>query len=766
MSRYKTLILLAHQFVIAFVLLTGLALEGSCTALTITNVATVGGSWDSGAGTFDIEFDITWRDSWRISSGPSNWDAAWVIIKFRKNNGDWAHATLSNVIPSSPGTVPAGGMEVIPGLVNQDAAYNINTNPVVGVHIYRTADGQGTFTATDVRLRWHYAHDGVSPGDSLQFKVIGIEMVYITQGAFYAGDTSSTNSLKEGTADTDPWYITDENEIATTSTASNGFYYPGGGDAAGTIFSIPAAYPKGYKAFYVMKYEITQEQYALFFNTIPAGTARTNRDITSATDSLSNTLVNRNNLWNDSGVMSLPDQGADETYCAVPVNFLSWEDLSAWLAWAGLRPFSELEYEKAARGPNAAVSNEYAWGSTAITPAADVSGDGLVSEVASNSGANANYGNDADILGPLRIGSFADLNRSSVSRTGAGAGYYGVMEMSGNLIERAITIGNSEGRAFTQIHGAGEVDANGRASVTTWPSATTAVGTGLRGGGWISASSTLHISDRSVASSAQTARDSSYGGRGARTALTPTPTPTPTSTPTPVPTQTPTGTPTDTPTALPTDTPVDTPTSTSTPNDTPTFTPTALPTETPTGTPTVTPTLTPSETPTVTPTATPTNTNTPTVTPSGTPTSSPTASVTTTPTITPTSTPTSTPTAEVAGGCIECGNADLLNDLNIAVTSSCASLATTLQDLGTLQRGAGLTWSNAHVQLDYDSTVAGCWVVSINVSMCAGGAFTATSITCDPFSASFSFNVDTSDPNYTCCNNDPNVSVSITITAP
>jgi formylglycine-generating enzyme required for sulfatase activity len=568
------------QIGLLLIALLGIAMNGDCTALKISNVSTVAGSWDVGAGTFDLEFDITWKDSWRMSSGPANWDAAWVIIKFRKNGGEWGHATLSNTIPTSPGTAPSGGMEVLPGLINQNSAYNINTNPAVGALIYRKIDGQGTFTATDVRLRWHYAHDGVTPGDSLQFKIIGIEMVYITQGGFYAGDTSSTNALKEGSADSDPWYIASENEITTTNTSSNGFYYPGAGDAAGTVFAVPTAYPKGHKAFYMMKYEIMQEQYLLFFNTIPSGTPRSNRDITTATDSLNNTLVNRNNLWTNSGAMSLPDQGTDETYCSVPANYLSWEDLSAWLDWAGLRPFSELEYEKAARGPLTAVSGEYAWGSTAITAAADVAGDGRVSEVASNAGANANYGNDPDIQGPLRIGSFADLNNSSVSRTGAGAGYYGVMELSGNLVERAVTIGNSQGRAFRQLHGSGAVDANGRADVSTWPSSTTAVGAGLRGGGWISASSVLSTSDRSVAASAQTARESSYGGRGARTALTPTPTNTPT--PTHTPTGTPTETPTHTPSTTPTDTPIDTPTNT--PTNTPTSTPT--PTTTPTATPT------------------------------------------------------------------------------------------------------------------------------------------------------------------------------------
>ena len=30
-----------------------------------------------------VQFDLTWENSWRVSSGPSNWDAAWVFVKFR-----------------------------------------------------------------------------------------------------------------------------------------------------------------------------------------------------------------------------------------------------------------------------------------------------------------------------------------------------------------------------------------------------------------------------------------------------------------------------------------------------------------------------------------------------------------------------------------------------------------------------------------------------------------------------------------------------------
>ena len=48
----------------------------------------------------EVEFDLSWNNSWRISSGPANWDAAWVFFKYRtldqsgKGQGNWQHATL------------------------------------------------------------------------------------------------------------------------------------------------------------------------------------------------------------------------------------------------------------------------------------------------------------------------------------------------------------------------------------------------------------------------------------------------------------------------------------------------------------------------------------------------------------------------------------------------------------------------------------------------------------------------------------------------
>ncbi|MFO0416876.1 MAG: SUMF1/EgtB/PvdO family nonheme iron enzyme [Pseudomonadota bacterium] len=470
-------------------------------------------NYDTNTGTMDVGFDLSWNYSWRLSTAPSNWDAMWVFVKFRRNQGDWQHASLMDTGHTAP-----SGSTISVGLENPSAAFNIATNPGVGAFIYKSSAGFGSNAFSGVRLKWNYSQDGVVVGDRIDIQAHAIHMVYVPEGAFYAGDTASTNALVQGSADTDPWYIDSESAITTANISSNGFYYPGGGDAAGSAFTIPADFPKGFRGFYVMRHEISQEQWRNFFNSLPTtGSARGNRDCTSASGKNSDGLVSRNNSsWSGTGAASLPDQGGGATYCNVPMSYLGWEDFTAYLDWAGLRPLSELEYEKAARGTASVVSSEYAWGTSAGTNASGVTNAGLVTEVPANVGANVNW--SGGVSGPLRVGSFASLNYGGASRVNAGGSYYGVLELSGNLRERVVTIGNSDGRAFTGAHGDGTIDADGRSDVSNWPSPTTASGSGFRGGSWNDASSAAKVSDRSLAATADTTRASTYGGRGGRRA--------------------------------------------------------------------------------------------------------------------------------------------------------------------------------------------------------------------------------------------------------
>jgi hypothetical protein len=211
------------------------------------------------------------------------------------------------------------------------------------------------------------------------------------------------------------------------------------------------------------------------------------------------------------------------------MNYLAWGDLTAFLDWAGLRPMSELEYENAGRGsrctavpcgsnstPIAAVAGEYAWGSTSITRGTSISDSGLASERA-HSGSNANITGSPSLGGPLRVGSFAKGVTTNM-RVNSGGGFYGVMELSGNVYERAVTVGNSTGLLFEgRYHGNGVLDSDGEANVTTWPG-TSGQGAGFRGGDLSNVATYARLSDRYLAALTVTFRDFHIGGRGVRSA--------------------------------------------------------------------------------------------------------------------------------------------------------------------------------------------------------------------------------------------------------
>jgi formylglycine-generating enzyme required for sulfatase activity len=459
-------------------------------------------------GNGEVEFDLTWNNSWRSTHPvePYNWDAVWIFARIGINGGDWAPLKLN----TTGHTIPAGFTHTM-GLVDTGASHNASTNPAVGMFVYRSSDGFGTATVADMRLQWSYADNGAVSGDTVEIRVVGIEMVYIPEGAFYAGDNATSYaSFKQGSGDNDPWYISSESAVSVTNAVSDGYYYVtdfyNGDDTTGAVFTIPAAFPKGYGAFYAMKGELSQGQWITFFNML-TDMQKNTRDITGATGKNTDTNTVRNNISWTSGEATL-NGGA---YSGVAINFLSWADLTAYLDWAGLRPMSELEYEKSGRGPKDAVAGEYAWGTTSITNATSITHSGLSNE---RGQAGSNIVTDSS-LGPLRVGSFA---QGVNTRVAAGGGFYGALELSGNVMERSVTVGNSAGRTFEgRAHGNGVLDSNGNPNVTSWPG-TNAVGAGFRGGSWRYGASNARLSDRLVAGNGNPLRDNYWGGRGVRSA--------------------------------------------------------------------------------------------------------------------------------------------------------------------------------------------------------------------------------------------------------
>lgn len=90
--------------VIGIVALNLVFLETAFANNVVVNNITLTGQNTGSDFTF-VQFDITWDNSWRVSAGPANYDAAWVFVKFSTNgSATWNHATLA----TSGHTAPAG----------------------------------------------------------------------------------------------------------------------------------------------------------------------------------------------------------------------------------------------------------------------------------------------------------------------------------------------------------------------------------------------------------------------------------------------------------------------------------------------------------------------------------------------------------------------------------------------------------------------------------------------------------------------------------
>ncbi len=516
--------LVVTLFLLCLILSIGNAIFGH--GVVVSNVSITGQNTTNGYTL--VQFDISWDNSWRVSSGPENWDACWVFVKYRlKTQTIWNHATLN----TSGHTAPANSTISTP-------------SDGKGIFIYRSADlVQGSVSYPGTQLRWNYGIDGIADDDSVEICVFAIEMVYVPQGSFYVGDGTSVflqGQFESGTSGT-PFQITSEGALTLGGGVLGSL---GNNNASGmasvdnfndaTSQTLPADFPKGYAGFYCMKYSITQEQYVVFLNKLTreqqntrtatalgVGTiAVTNRYVMSN----SSTMSNRNGIRCDDPIDAndpitfycdfngndTPNEAGDGQNIAC--NYLSWGDLAAYLDWAALRPMTELEYEKACRGNQSAVANEYAWGSTSITQATGISNSGADNETASNAGANCAYDNHASVPGPMRVGNFG---QGVNTRAGVGASYYGIMELSGNLWERPVTVGIPPGRAFTGTHGNGSLDATGNADATNWPG-TNGSGAGFRGGQFQTTPAQLRVSSRVSTNAASGFRSWTNGGRGVR----------------------------------------------------------------------------------------------------------------------------------------------------------------------------------------------------------------------------------------------------------
>lgn len=476
------------------------------------------------AKTVAIRINISWENSWRDSI---NWDAAWIFFKYKEPKDSiwrWRHGTLSKT-----GNYAGNSTAPLKFAIPDD---------LKGAFLYRQAAGSGNIKSDSVRLFWNYGADGVSNIDSVEIRVFATEMVYVPEGTFAIGDGNGKersnmsfqlkNAPNNYAVITDLWSPLINTFVNNNTTGSDDvtLYRDGirisglnGIDVNDDKVADHRDFPTGYRSFYSMKYEVTQGQYADFLNTLSLrdtsmgmmymDTMRLKKVPVKLKAALQNldpfyystpVEVFRHSISLDTVDVRYRVSRPDRAYGQGNSNHLvSFSD------WSGLRPMSELEFEKACRGPLPPYfwnptnpgnvgdtmkkwwGADWAWGNdTAVFRLSNMmynnssklqySGVENGAEFFTNYDVYRRYTNpissffwimrDSSSMaidngnGPFRVGIFAN---DSSTRISSGAGYYGIMDLSKNVSEYVISIGSTSARAFSyKIHGDGMLDAYGQ----------------------------------------------------------------------------------------------------------------------------------------------------------------------------------------------------------------------------------------------------------------------------------------------------------------
>lgn len=463
-----------------------------------------------------LTFTISWDNSWSISAGPSNWDAVWIFVKRQKctGNNEWVHQKLN--------TTSAQHSAMVGGNTSTDVAVDA-VQDGMGVFVKRIgANVVGSVATQTIMIKLATTNPTIVTTANDNFKILGIEMVYVPQGEFYVGDgrTTNTNNFSVGTT-TQPVKIT--NAIQTNGLGAYSNYTSD--PKLGAPVDLPSTFPYGYNGFYCMKYEISQGLNVEFLNTLTYDQQAVKLTVRGETNLPNNDNIYFNNNW--SGFRTYIPAGGKGTFNTVPARFTSvyphipenllWQDLTSILDWSGLRPMSEFEFEKVCRGPLLPVKNEYPWGNTLINQV--VNGQ-YGANITWTSGADGNC-NYKDNLGAIRSGFAAT---STTNRSQAGATYYGILDIGGQMWEQCVGGGSQFNYTkFTITNGDGVLNDLGLANVDFWPiNGGVSSGTILKGGYHYSPAYGLNIiqvSDRTFYDGLSTNKDSrngSVGGRGVR----------------------------------------------------------------------------------------------------------------------------------------------------------------------------------------------------------------------------------------------------------
>lgn len=487
-----------------------------------------------------ISFTLSWDNSWRVDNNnhpQNNMDGVLVFFKFRTETGEWQNLSLG---------APFNGFPFFGLPANFEYASYGNAKI-----FHPSTVGKGSISGL-----FKFSTPAL-PYD-VEVRAFAVEMVNIPLSSTTFGDGNGLSESTNAFHETDNNYAVyntfvnvdanafDDDEIETPNNFS---INPGSGLAQ---LNIDNPHFPTYNVTWCMKYEISQGAYRDFLNTlnVTQQTTRTANLPTSptGTGALTTSGNNRNfiEIKNpsvdgfpaeygcDASGNNVYDEADDGEFVAC--NYLSWPDIAAWLDWAGLAPLNEIQFETICKNNyyNQPIFGEYAWENKLINSSAFALGNfNTQSEFASNISTtlgNAIF-NQSGLDGPVRNGIFSTA--TTTNRKQSGAAFYGVMEMSGNLSEACVTVGNVAGRSYNKLglpglsRGDGILSPNGNALVSYWPGnvaatimetiataeVTTGAGTINRGGSWNSPKEQLRIADRSGGEVSAT-RLATQGGRG------------------------------------------------------------------------------------------------------------------------------------------------------------------------------------------------------------------------------------------------------------
>lgn len=463
---------------------------------------------------YRITFDLNWQDAF---CNDINCDGVYVFARYKKPN-------VYEFLPAPLTEISDGEFDRTDKL---PPTFDIGRNSVrlggyareLGIFFFPIEKCSKTAVSAENMII-----EVQTDGEAEDIQLFAVEMVYIPQDKHYIGDPE--NGISKGgklkncyyTYPQSSAYLIDSEEEIHFSAEEGCLYCDYGTPNSRQEedrFIIPASFPKGYMAMWYMKHSLTEKQYVQFLNCL---TRQQQSHVKSniSGDVISNYYVITNTDHERDRAAIVCRRSGNGTEAPVKfftaaenrsVNGISYNDVSAYACFVGLRPITEFEYEKAARDPLPAVAGEFAWGSTNIGRVFHfngVDGSGTEKPISQTVGAicNCNYGtgiapfeaasktvaDNPGWKGPISAGLFqhGGLVEGYSERECTGASYYGVMEMCSNVWGNLITPARAEGRVFNGTHGNGILDESGMHTMSTWPDPKTGVGVGVRDGVFVS----------------------------------------------------------------------------------------------------------------------------------------------------------------------------------------------------------------------------------------------------------------------------------------